>query len=926
MKSLRKLSLTNLVAAVAAAGLSLSAAYAAPSYSPDVNSPINSPDGGVDLGAGLALINAQLTGTATLILPAVNGGAGFVKPTKPQFLAAVKAAAAAAGSDSLKAAVVNSALAAGPAYGAAVTKDVVRQVLGDYLQSVGYTQAGAIAILEGALNVNNGKSKDAMTGAILAFGDFGSTAEEQDADEVAAAAFVKQGGFTNNDSKKAASVIEGLAEVAIKSMKPSASAGFNSATLGARVSDTVQGLVNAAEGAGASFLLDDVIKGSIKGAKSLISSGVSQASVYGYVAAAVAPDAVSQAHGFAGVARTITGTDTVSITAAKLAFGNGSAISAVSDAYFGIANATTDLATLVAGDPPNAANFAIGAAYIKPGAAISGIAASINNAGLNLSLRQAMVAGASRAANSSAGKIAAASTAAGGLSAAEALAAALPNAPVLYAGSIAKEVTKVNTAATEASLVTAAIDALEGATAATPENDFLGGIVDVIGEISKIRKTAPQLASIINAGIAALPNGSGRREAIAAAIGRQDKAGTHDYTTALSLAGASPGEIASVIKADAVAKAAKTNTKAALNLAQFEMRTGPVTNLNAVLLGVGAVDKKLVNVLLANALRLGDGTLTSGDKALLLNNAKSLNKAAEADVQLAYNVATLVLADPDNSDLFDIVSQETLINPKGVATVATAAAAAAPKYAHYVARAAAFRAGAAGIAKVPLAVIQGADMNSNLTSNPSAVAAIAAGFVCGIKDAKNTSILENKMMTAGMTAMVKAVMGIGDKGTAQAGSTPPSGSFASVNIDTGLLGGATQPEYGSAAAVTGLTSILSNTGDALPSAALIAALTGAGKAVGHGPHSQMTVIAQAAMQAFVFVTGTSTNAARDAIIGAIGGGAGALGNPAILAAANAGRAQALIGGPGNFGAGAAGVVNYAHFNCNNGPVTDIAGF
>lgn len=934
MKSLRKLSLSNLVAAVAAAGLSLSAAYAAPSYSPDVNSPINTPDGGVDLSAGLSAINAQFTGTATLILPLANGPIGATKPTKPQYLAAVRAAAAAAASDADKAAVVRSALFAGPAYGAAVTKDVVRQVMADYVASGGYSQAGAISILNGALTVNNGKSNDVMAGLILAIGDAG-IAFEAETDELASGALTKVGALSDDQAKKATSLIEGVAEQAIKNMKANAggTTGFDLLAMQSTVNATAAALVDAVEATGSVALLSNVVKGVVKGSKALASNGVTLAPVYAAISAATAANADSQSFAFVGVCRTIVGTLVSEQDAASAAFGNTASILATKKGYFDIANTAssgrvTALSGLIQADPANAAHYITGAVSIVSALAGPGIASSIQYAPDNAT-KIAMVVAASRASNSQAAKAAgaaAAATTTGAISVGDALTAALSNTPSLFAGAVAKEVTKAKPTATEAELVTASIDALEAAAAVRPEDNFKAGIIDVIAEISKIRKLGPQLTNIIAAGIGALPAGSGYAEAVAVAIGRQDKAGSHGaaLTAALTGIGASAAEIASVLKADEVAKAAKTNTKAALNIAQTEMRTGPVTNLGGILLAAAAVDKKLTNVLLANALRLGNGTLTSGDKTLLLNHAKSANKAAEPDVQLAYDVATLVLADPDNDNLFEIVDHETLINPKGVATVATAAAAAAPKYAHYVARAAAFRAGA-NVAKVPLAVIQGADMNSNLTSNPSAVAAISAAFICGIKDAKNLTAIENKFMTAGMTAMVKAVIGIGDKGTAQVGTTPPSGTFASVNVDTGVLGASDQPEYGSAAAVTGLTSILSNLGDTLPSAALIAALTGAGKAVGKAAHNQSTVIAQAAMQAFVFVTGTSSNAARDAIVAAIVAGSGAGSGP-ILAAANAGRSQALIGGPGNYGAGAAGVVNYAHFNCNNGPVTDIAGF
>ena len=355
-----------------------------------------------------------------------------------------------------------------------------------------------------------------------------------------------------------------------------------------------------------------------------------------------------------------------------------------------------------------------------------------------------------------------------------------------------------------------------------------------------------------------------------------------------------------------------------------------------------------MNVLLASALRKGNGVFDTSQKAQLLAHAKSLNKALESETQLTFDVATKVLETPD--ELFDIVDHESIKNPKLVNIVAGAAAAAAPQYAHYVARAAASRSSVLEIAQVPLAIFEGADMNASIADNPAATSAIAAAFVLGMKDQKQHSVVQEKTYIAGMTALVKAAMTFGNKGqlataaiaAKKATATTPAilavpafpirGTFRGVNLATGAAPtAADQYEYGSAAAVTGATSILSNEGDLLPSTALLAVLKGAGAAVGKGVGSQMTVIAQAAMQAFIWVTKISdlTNEARDAIVNAIATGAKLIPitdeakRVAIQLAADNGKAEAVAL---NYGAGAAGVLNYAHVNSNNSPVTDISGF
>jgi hypothetical protein len=235
---------------------------------------------------------------------------------------------------------------------------------------------------------------------------------------------------------------------------------------------------------------------------------------------------------------------------------------------------------------------------------------------------------------------------------------------------------------------------------------------------------------------------------------------------------------------------------------------------------------------------------------------------------------------------------------------------------------------------VPLAIIQAVDMNANLNSNPSAIAAIAAGYISGIIDGKPDVAKagnEAKFLTAAMFAIVKASMGAGDSAgsiLAKGTTVQASGNFRSVHIDTGAAPtAANQPEYGSAAATTGAVSVLSNVGQLTPSAQLITVLKAAGKAAGKGLHNQATVIAQAAAQAAIFVTG---QAGYDVIALATAIYQGQQNSTALLPLSHPIRTAALAGaaeaGLLNKGAGAPGVLDYAHFNTNNSPVTDISNF
>ncbi len=1015
MKMLRKLHLPTLVAAVAAAGLSLSAAYAVPSYSPDPLSPTNAADGGANLGNGVNLINAVLPPGFTVVLPAANATGGeSVLPDSVRLLAAIQAAAvAASGSD--KADVLRAALyiagndlykplkpntttpeftnTTGATLALPLPGVIVRAVLKDYIQGGTYVPTDAIALVEAALTVNNGKDLDVLTNAILAVGDVGiggsvALAREQDADEIAAAALNKSNSFAiNTTGALQATLITGIAKAAITSVKPGATPavpkppaqpivgvpGFDNSTgnVQARVNDIAVAVVNAIEGS--NFLLDDAIKGLVQGAITLklpAAGGVTLSGVASAISGAVPSDTVSQAHAFTGVLLGLgkpTATNAGDFESAKNAFG-GSAnatITAVSTAYQGVANLAVNpantLVALVTAAPENAEYLTIGAAAANAAHVKTNLEAAMKAPLVTNDGRIAMLAGASRVTNANAAAYAASAIGAG-VTSDTALQTALSNTTAAFAGAVFTEVAKKNPTPTAAqllanpsapqppiaALIQASIGALEELTPTGAEDDAKAGIIDIIGAASLFYKLPAQHIAIINAGIGALPANSDYAEVIAAAIGRQANLVNNDATFTAALAGSSPEKLASVLAAGSMARYAKTSPLLALAEAQKRLRDQSASNAAAIMLGAGSVNKLHVNVLLASALRKGNGVFDTSQKAQLLAHAKSLNKALESETQLTFDVATKVLETPD--ELFDIVDHESIKTPKLVNIVAGAAAAAAPQYAHYVARAAASRSSVLEIAQVPLAIFEGADMNASIADNPAATSAIAAAFVLGMKDQKQHSVVQEKTYIAGMTALVKAAMTFGNKGqlataaiaAKKATATTPAilavpafpirGTFRGVNLATGAAPtAADQYEYGSAAAVTGATSILSNEGDLLPSTALLAVLKGAGAAVGKATGSQMTVIAQAAMQAFIWVTKISdlTNEARDAIVNAIATGAKLIPitdeakRVAIQLAADNGKAEAVAL---NYGAGAAGVLNYAHVNSNNSPVTDISGF
>jgi hypothetical protein len=566
-----KFRLPHLIAVAAAAGLSLTAAYAVPSYQPDVNSPISLSGGAPDLSVGLGLIEAQLASGKTLVLPGVNDLPSGVKPSLTEFKAAVKAAAAVA-TDANKAKIVQAALTIGASstYNFAVSNASVREVLKDYIASPGYTLAGAQGIVEAALKVNAGKQNDVVTGVILAIGDVGTAATEQDADDLSALAFNTMAGFSKDSSTKTAALVEGMVAAIVKSVKvtgPSTAptGGFASATFNDRVQDIAKALVLAAKNSPAPWLVDDVVKGITKSARPLTTAAAGGLNFNGVMQAVsdVTVDNVdAHTRALIGVLRNTPGTDST-IPGVKAVFANtvganANAIEAVANGYLAVGNTAAagqatalssflntangaPFATNVVGNSTSTANLpyllAGAGALSTPKLAGLIITDTLPFAAGNAPLIQQMVAAVSKSSNAGAGSAAAAAVSGGGLTAAQALAASLPNTPVANAGGVATSVTKAAATTPAADIITAAFNALVAASANTPENDFKAGIIDVTKSVITLRKTSVQ--DIATAGLAAAP--ASHRAAVAAAIGAADSKVIH--TTMINTAVSSLGRI-----------------------------------------------------------------------------------------------------------------------------------------------------------------------------------------------------------------------------------------------------------------------------------------------------------------------------------------------------------------------------------------------
>ena len=259
----------------------------------------------------------------------------------------------------------------------------------------------------------------------------------------------------------------------------------------------------------------------------------------------------------------------------------------------------------------------------------------------------------------------------------------------------------------------------------------------------------------------------GWEEAVAAIVianNSKDKpdaiSGKTNEEEALAAATARPGvNVASVALAMEIAKGGKLSPKTLFDDAIEKAYDNP-TLPRAVLFGAGAVNSKLAAPLLGMLLKVKTG----GDSGAALHDyAVSLNKKGKLGLDLAYEAAVDALAYSDN--IFDMVDHKILTNPKQAVEILSAVVAARPEYAHFAARAAAFRAPAA-VGKTALAAVQFAHMRANRTStgsaatqidDPAAVAAISAATVLGVKDAKLTPVKELAAIKAAIANPVKSL-------------------------------------------------------------------------------------------------------------------------------------------------------------------------
>lgn len=921
MKPLSNHRITKFVAAAALAGLSIVGAYAAPNYLTPVNSPIDTTSL-VSVSAPLnnfngylQAIDAQLAGVATLRTPDLGGG---TTPSDKDFVAAVAAAVAA---DTAHAAEI---VSAGVQYKPAKAKDILVAV------ATG-SPAFAPAAVGAAAIVAPTKAADIALGAIK--GLIVNGANNAVMDDAAAAAL--------NSSTRA--LIEKVSESAVSATKTSSTQNASATEVASKL---LEALLADSLSSNSELYIDDVARGALAGAKGFASttmSDVATAMAAKFAGAGLANTANNRilfamgalqssiindagASGFAAVRTALTTAlpaSSADITAgAKVnQFLRQQALLGQTTSAQLVANYQSQL---TATEYDSAYAYIVGALQFKNGEAANFVTASFTDpqAGAGFAVdgtvkKQAFVAGATTANAGAVAKIVTNAIAAGGgLTPALAVSAAIPAATDQQGGLAVTAAIKNGGGL--ALLTPDAQGVLSAAISAAVGAGYQRALPDIALAAAKARKDIDD--DLVATAIADVP--AGWEEAAAAFIVANNSKEVSVKAAAIDAANTkNPAITASVTLALNIAIAGKASSKTLYDDAIASLNGGGSALPRAVIFGAGAVSSKITVPLLAAAMRLKTG----GDSdATLLNYSISLSKKTESLIRLGYETAQDVIANPDN--LFDVVDHKILTDPKAGVEITSAAVAARPEYAHYAARAAAFRA-PASVGKIATAAIEFAHMRTNVSDDPAAVAAISAATVLGVKDAKLTSAKTTSLMSAAVTGLVKGCLLFTN--TYAAGGKDDKlglqGNLANFLEATGsgstLADVTMKRSRGTAGVLTGAIIQLQAVGATTLDALSITAITAAAKAAKtHG-------------LAFAQAAGAAAQAAARALspmtdfidFGAIASALTAAGI-ADTGFANAAQVGAAQFNAGIYGAGAAGVLNYAHNSSSNTPVTSISNF
>lgn len=970
MKPLSTHRITKFVAAAALAGLSIVSAYAAPSepnYLTPIDSPIDvttitSAHVGGSVSSQLNKFNTYLEaikdqleendalGNAvandTLRTPNLTDGVGgpFLAATDLNFIEAVKQAVVASPTDT------DGIITAAVLYKPAKIQSILTAV------AAAQPDKAAIAVAAAAA-ANPGKAGSAATGAILGLISLNTVPNNELADEAAAAAVI-EGTRT---------LIEGVAKAAVASTKKANGAGSGQQLITAKAvaHSMLDTFLTQAASSNAELYIDDIARGAILGAKGF--TDVTQAQMAAELIAVISLPAhaalkteknvVNLSMGAVQGAAVVGGFADAVKTAIVTALTPGALADAVTiGARFNIAirNGVDKVVAfdneLTSADYSNIYAAISGAVQGSKGKVADYVTKAFDVANrpvgplFTTDMQKDIVAAAVTGNMASVSKIVTAAIAAGA-TASDAVKAAIPAATDGQSGMAVLAAIKNNQVALSAAAAQGVLDdAITAAVTAGYNRALPGMALNAV----KARKDIDN--ELVTTAITAVP--IGWEEAVAAFIVANNpkdvipSALNTNKTSAIAAADAANiaplGPKFGLVDVDGVKLAVELAIRAkSSSKTQFDDAVASLTGVlpavglvpettvsgagktRAVLFGIGAANTKLAVPLMAATLR------ANGPDSSLLDYAISLNQKGAAATTLAYQTAQDVIAHPDN--IFDVVDHQILTNPKAGAEILSAAVAARPEYAHYSARAAAFRAPAL-VGKIATAAIQYAHMRTNPADDPAAVAAISAATVLGLIDAKQTSAKTTALMTAAITGLVKGTMsfsntyaagGKDDKNGLQGNAVgfPEATGAGPLVTDVKPASGPTAVRSkGSAGVITGAIAQLQAEGATTLSALSITAITAAGKAA----KAHALAIAQAAGAAAQAVA-----AAGGQVFAGFTAIANALSSTGVSGLENAARVGAAQFTAGTYGAGYAGLWRtgpYSHHSGSGDPVTNLLNF
>lgn len=893
------------IAAAAFAGLSFTSVSIGQQYIPPGNTPLDS----TTLSSSSVILqnfNDFLNAIEDELAAGTLASSGPA-PTANDFIAAVSAAIAAAPGDAYGIAQ------AAAAFNPNLTKKFVQA-------AVTATPAAAEDIVGGASLAAPKKAADAASSAILgliASGGAGGT-NNSEFDEAADAALLEQTFFA----------VEKIAKKATKAVKtalPTPGAQATAADIAKALVKTV--LDNAGAMSNADLYLSAVASGAVSGVDGL--TGVTKVAVAEAIMDEFGVHASSGNYHYAvrlAMGALKPANLTVGLEHALVAAALDAKLTAQNAAWAGAVDAGKDVmgrtkqgalgpvteaefkAFLTAAHAPDVYALVLGASVgaASQTASFTAWALTDPDALATLAYQQGVISAAVSGKPGGAGKVVFAATQ-NGVTGADAIGAAIGVARDLDAGKIVSNAYKGSPPADLA--------ASEGYLSAAIAGAVAAGYQRALPEIALAAATADKVnrTALAEKAVEVVPNGW--EEAAAAAI----VAKYPSVKAAVDAeAGSKPGaDAAGVAIATSVAAAGKASKKTLFDDALTAYIANP-TKPRAVLVGAGAVNRKLAIPLLGAALRLKG--IGSDSNAVLLNYAIALNKKKEASIRLGYETAVDVISD-DGHRVFDVVDHKTRIHTKDIVAIVEGAVSARPEFAHYVARAAGRR-GTKVAGKIGTAAIQFAHQKVVAGDNTSAVAAISAGLISGVLDAN----------LADSTSAIRAAVGGLIKGVLSFVGTDGLTGTAFDEADGTVGGTVSKPSKGTAGVVTGAVAQTQGPGSAADTfSALSAAVvkTAVSKAKLHA-----LAIGQAAAQAAHFVAqresrplplpgGALALAIRNAVMD--GGPSADPGD--VLNAINTGLTQAAAF---IVGAGAAGLtdtlVKYEHHSRMNRPVTDLLNF